>query len=135
MSFAAITLTLRLPVRPLFEGTVARLVVPALNGQFGVLPNHVDFVAALAPGVVSARMADGTDIYFGIDEGVFVKQGGGVEICTGRAVQGTDPGEVGAIVRAHFLDLDERERIARTALAHLEADTVRRFADLRLHRP
>ena len=41
-----------LPARVLVDETVVRIVAEAENGAFGVLPRHIDFLAALQPGVL-----------------------------------------------------------------------------------
>ena len=59
-------------------------------------------------------------------EAYLVKQGDEVRIATRMAVSG----ELGVLRQAvdHFLsDVDDRERKARSAVARLEADFVRRF--------
>ncbi|WP_245540913.1 FoF1 ATP synthase subunit delta/epsilon [Octadecabacter antarcticus] len=69
------TVTLRLPTRMLFERQALRLTSVAENGAFGIWPNHIDFVTALVPSVITLRLADGTEEIFGIDEGLLVKKG------------------------------------------------------------
>ena len=102
MSLAdSMQITLRLPTRTLFEGTAQRLFAVAANGAFGMLPNHIDFVTALVPSVLVLSSTDGREQFFGIDEGVLVKQGHQVDIAI------------------------------RSALSRLEAGIVRRFGDLR----
>ena len=39
--------------------TVKQIDVPSLSGAFGILPNHVPTMAALAPGVVAVYESDG----------------------------------------------------------------------------
>jgi len=38
------------PERILYEGDVAKLIVPTKTGQIGVLPNHIPLMSRLAPG-------------------------------------------------------------------------------------
>lgn len=125
------TVTLRLPTRPLFEGQALRLTAVAPTGAFGILPNHVDFVTALVPSVMTLQLADGSEAIFGIDEGLLVKKGHAVSVAVLRGVSGDDLGSLQETVQAHFVRMDEEERQARSALSRLEADMVRRFAELR----
>ena len=122
---------LRLPTRTLFEGHATRLTGVAQDGAFGILPNHVDFVTALVPSVLTLRMVDGSEEIFGIDEGLLVKKGHRVVITVLRGVRGQDLGSLQDVVQARFVEMDEEERKARSAFSRLEADVVRRFADLR----
>ena len=132
MSMAAyMTVTLRLPTRTLFEGRAIRMQAVAQDGAFGILPNHVDFVTALVPSVMTLGMADGSEAIFGIDEGLLVKKGHGVVAAVLRGVRGDDLETLNETVNARFIEMDEEERQARSAFSKLEADVVRRFAELR----
>ncbi|MBR9925718.1 MAG: F0F1 ATP synthase subunit epsilon [Gammaproteobacteria bacterium] len=122
--------TLRLPAMTLHQGPASRLFAVAENGAFGMLPNHIDFVTALVPSVLILTLADGEEQIFGIDEGILVKKGHQVEIAIRRGVQGTDLASLKETVQRNFIEVDEDERVARSALARLEAGMVRRFADL-----
>lgn len=136
MSMAAdMNVTLRLPTRTLFQGGATRMTAVAPNGAFGILPNHVDFVTALVPSVMTLRMADGSEEIFGIDEGLLVKKGHEVSVAVLRGVRGDDLDSLRDTVEASFVQMDEEERQARAALSRLEADMVRRFAELRRPQP
>ena len=123
--------TLRLPTRTLFEGSAERLFAVAEDGAFGMLPNHTDFVTALVPSVLILTTAEGGELFFGIDEGVLMKNGHRVDIAIRRGVQGEDLDSLDDTVQRTFVEVDEEERVARTALSRLEAGIVRRFSDLR----
>ena len=123
--------SLRLPSHTLFEGAARQLFAVAENGAFGMLPNHVDFVTALVPSVFILTAADGSEQFFGIDEGVLVKHGHSVDIAIRRGVRGEDLDTLNETVQATFIEVDEEERVARSALSRLEAGIVRRFSELR----
>lgn len=123
--------TLRLPTRTLFNGSVQRLFARAENGAFGMLPNHTDFVTALVPSVLILTTEDGGEMFFGIDEGILMKKGHQVDIAIRRGVQGSDLDTLHETIQAAFIEVDEEERVARSALSRLEAGIVRRFGDLR----
>ena len=132
MSIAAdMQVTLRLPTRTLFDGRATQLAAVARNGAFGILPNHTDFVTALVPSVLTLAALDGDELIFGIDEGLLVKKGHVVDVAIRRGVQGKSLESLRETVESTFVQIDEDERVARTALSRLEANIVRRFADLR----
>jgi F-type H+-transporting ATPase subunit epsilon len=136
MSMATeMTVSLRLPTASLFDGKALRLTGVAPNGAFGILPNHVDFVTALVPSVMTLQLASGDEAFFGVDEGTLVKKGHAISIAVLRGVRGDDLGSLKATVDARFIQMDEEERQARAALSRLEADMVRRFAALKRPRP
>lgn len=132
MSLAdAMQVTLRLPTRTLFDGYARRLFAVAENGAFGMLPNHVDFVTALVPSVLVLTDRAGVEQFFGIDVGVLVKKGHQVDIAIRRGVQGESLDSLNDTVQVSFVEMDEEERAARSALSRLEGGIVRRFGDLR----
>lgn len=136
MSMAAdMQVTLRLPTRTLFEGPATRLFAVAENGGFGILPNHTDFVTALVPSVLTLTTPEGNEQIFGIDEGLLVKKGHAVDVAVRRGVLGDDLDTLRETVRNTFVEMDEDERTARSALSRLEADMVRRFAELQRPQP
>lgn len=132
MSRAALMqVNLRLPTRLLFSGEASKVYAEAENGAFALLPNHTDFVTALVPSVLLVTDAAGAEHYFGVDQGVLVKHGYHVDIAVRRGVQGEDLASLNDTIQATFVEVDEDERVARTALSKLEAGIVRRFSDLR----
>ncbi len=131
MSMATdMNVSVQLPDRLLFEGKAVALTAVAPNGSFGLLPNHIDFVTALVPSVLLLRGSDGGEQIFGIDEGLLVKKGQNIRIAVLRGVRGDDLDSLKDTVEARFVQMDEEERQARAALSRLEADMVRRFAEL-----
>jgi F-type H+-transporting ATPase subunit epsilon len=124
------TVSLLLPTRSLFEGKATRLTAVAANGAFGIWPNHVDFVAAIVPSVLTMFLADGSEEIYGLDEGLLLKKGHRVTVSVRRGVHGDDLDSLQGTVEASFLQMDEDERQARSALSRLEADMVRRFSEL-----
>lgn len=126
---------LRLPTRVLYQGMARKLFAVAENGAFGLLPNHIDFVTALEPSVLILTLANGNEQIFGIDEGILVKKGHQVDIAIRRGVLGENLDSLQASVKKNFIEVDEDERVARSALSRLEAGMVRRFADLQRPKP
>ncbi len=126
---------LRLPTRVLYQGMARKLFAVAENGAFGMLPNHIDFVTSLVPSVLILTLENDSEQIFGIDEGILVKKGHQVDIAIRRGVLGEDLGSLQESVRSNFVEVDDDERVARSALSRLEAGMVRRFADLQRPKP
>ncbi len=101
------------------------------HGSFGVHPRHVDFAAALVPGILtyvpSGRHREQEVV--AIDRGIMVKRGDDVSVSVWRAVQGKLE-ELDQVVAEQMLDVSEREERARGALERMQSDFVRRFVDL-----
>ncbi len=118
------------PEQVLVDESADKVVAEAANGSFCLLPRHVDFVAALVPGILTYTSGR-AERFVATDEGILVKCGEEVLVSVRRAVAGADLGALERTVEEQFRTLDERERQSRQASARLEADLVRRFLELR----
>jgi F-type H+-transporting ATPase subunit epsilon len=124
-------LTVLLPTEILVDEEVAKVVAEAQNGSFCLLPRHIDFVAALVPGLLSfVKSADGAEEFLAADEGLLVKCGPQVLVSTRQAVRGGELGLLRETVEKTFKVLTDQEKRARSALANLEANFIRRFLKL-----
>lgn len=98
-----------LPARVFLDQEVTKVVAEAENGSFCLLPRHIDFVAALVPGIMSFESEE-VEEYLAVDEGVLVKLASEVRASTRRAVRSKNLGEMKKIVKQEFRALDEREK-------------------------
>lgn len=128
---ALMQVRVRLPARLLYEGPASAVQAVADNGAFGLLPQHADFVSSLVPSVLVLRQPDGSEHFFGIDHGLLVKSAYDVDIAVRRGVQGDSLDTLSDTVVTEFMEVDDDERAARTALARLEIGILRHFSDLR----
>ncbi|PKN60932.1 MAG: F0F1 ATP synthase subunit epsilon, partial [Deltaproteobacteria bacterium HGW-Deltaproteobacteria-11] len=124
-------LKILLPAEIFLSEEVTKVVAEAENGLFCLLPQHIDFTAALVPGVFFYSTAGGEDAYLAIDIGTLVKKGADVLVSTRNAFRSPELGHLKEVVIAQFLEIDEREKKARTAVARLELDLLRRFMEIR----
>ncbi|MEJ2012391.1 MAG: F0F1 ATP synthase subunit epsilon [Anaerolineales bacterium] len=122
-------LKIALPTRIVYDGEVSKLSAEAINGSFTLLPHHIDFVTALVPGILYFDTAGekNEEIFFAVDEGIMVKRGADVFVSSRNAVCSDDLETLHSTIHDHFEVLNERERKARSALVHLEADFIRRY--------
>lgn len=119
-----------LPTKILLELDVLKVNAEAENGMFCLLPHHLDFVATLAPSLLSFISSEDEEQFLAIDQGILVKQGDQVTVATQHAVQGGDLGILQQTVEQQFRLIDEREKIARSVLAKLEISTIKGFIEL-----
>jgi len=111
------------------KANVLRVVADTTDGSYGLLPNRLDCVAALVPGILTYEATNGGTIYVGIDQGVLVKAGAQVTVSVRRAIGGSDLGELKNAVERDFLRLDEQEREVRTAVAKMDSGLMGRLAE------
>lgn len=123
-------LRVQLPTEVLVDASVTKVIAEAENGEFCLLPRHVDFVASLVPGVLAFYAANGEESFAAVDHGVLVKCGRDVSVSTLNGALGANLDELQTLVEERFLQLDDQDRKARTALGRLEAGTLRGFREL-----
>jgi len=105
---------------------VSSIVAETDDGSFGLLPERLDCVAALVPGILTYRMATGA-VYLAVDEGVLVKAGANVLVSVRRAIPGPDLAALHDSVKRDFLAVDQEERVVRRAVATMESAFIARF--------
>lgn len=113
------------------ERGVTRIVVETAQGSFGLLPQRLDCVAALVPGILSFETASKGEVFLALDEGVLVKTGPDVLISARRALRGDDLSRLRDTVEQESLTLDAQEEALRTVMNRLESGFMRRFASMR----
>jgi len=120
-------LKILLPTEILLDEEVTKVSAEAENGAFTLLPNHIDFVTAIVPGILffESESESTPEVFIAVDEGVLVKCGADVWVSTGRAIRSDDLDSLQQTVEEEFWRLDERERITAGAIAKLEASFAR----------
>ena len=119
------------PAEIMMVQEVTKIVAEAENGSFCLMPNHIDFVATLAPGIFSYELTTGGQEILAMDVGTLVKKGSDVLVSTRNAVKAPDLGKLKQVVVQQYDVLDEREKMVRSASAKLEASLIRRFVELK----
>jgi len=110
------------------KNDVTRIVAETHEGSFGLLPNRLDCVAALVPGILVFETESDGEVYVAIDEGVLVKTGLEVLVSVRNAIGGSELDQLRKAVEEEFLMLDEHEQNVRAVLAKMESGFVRRLA-------
>ncbi|MHC4138578.1 MAG: F0F1 ATP synthase subunit epsilon [Planctomycetota bacterium] len=119
-----------LPTEVFIEEEVVKVIADAEDGSFCLKAKHVDFVAALVPGLLSFETTDGREEFLAVDEGTLVKCGTEVLVSTATAVRGPNLGTLKDTIEKQFMVVDEGQKSARSAIAKLEANLVRKFIEL-----
>ncbi len=129
MQSANMNLKVLLPFKIFVDRTsVLRVVAETRTGSFGLLPQRLDCVAALAPGIMVYETEAEGEICMAVDEGVLVKVGPNVLVSVRNAIAGTNLNQLREAVEREFLNLDEQEKSVRSVLDKLESGFIRRFA-------
>lgn len=96
------------PSGVVYEGFVEEVSAVSPEGEFGVLADHVDFVAALAPGWVSIRPPDGTAVEYRVTDGLAHVYRGAMTIMTSEVETG-DRYDLAAAIAERTVRLRELE--------------------------
>ncbi len=118
-----------LPTHVEVDEEVDKVTAEGGHGSFSLLPRHIDFLAALVPGLLSYIGAGG-ERFLAVNGGTLVKCGDEVLVSTPRAVKGKNLAVLRREIDESFKKLNEHEERARAAMHRIEADFVRRFIEL-----
>jgi F-type H+-transporting ATPase subunit epsilon len=110
------------------KSDVLRIVAETPQGSFGLLPQRMDCVAALSPGILLYETMTDGEVFVAVDEGVLIKSGPEVLVSVRRALVGKDLAKLRELVEQEFSTFDEEERSARSVMAKLETGFLNRFA-------
>jgi F-type H+-transporting ATPase subunit epsilon len=58
------------PTGIVFEGDAAEVSATGPLGEFGILPEHINFITSLVPGVLEARLPDGAAMHWVVSGGL-----------------------------------------------------------------
>jgi len=100
---------------------VSRIVLETREGSYGLLPQRLDCVAALVPGIFEYETREGSVHYVAVDEGVLVKAGMQVLLSVRNAIGGADLDRLHELVKKEFMQLDENENNVRSVMAKMES--------------
>ncbi|TXD48636.1 F0F1 ATP synthase subunit epsilon [Polaribacter sp. IC073] len=112
---------------------VSSVVIETSAGSFGLLPQRLDCVAALVPGILTYKIKNEKEIYVAVDEGVLVKAGTEVLVSVRNAFGGADLGKLNELIKTDFSNQDKMEREVKTVIAKLERGFVYSFDKFRNH--
>ena len=111
-------LKILLPFRIFAEiKNVSSIVAETSEGFFGLLPQRLDCVAALVPGIFTYETETKSIHYLAVDEGVLVKAGTQVLVSVRNAIGGADLGRLRESVENEFMKLDDSEKNVRSVMA------------------
>ena len=110
---------------------VSNIVMETSEGSYGLLPQRLDCVAALVPGIFMYEIQNGSAKYIAVDSGVMVKAGSEVLVSVRNAVGGVDLGKLSELVKNEFMKQDEEESSMRAVTLKLESGFIYSFDKFR----
>ena len=110
------------------QSKVLRIVAESHAGCFGILPQRLDCVACLVPGILTYETVEFGEQFVAVDTGLLVKNGDEVLVSVRRAIGGVPLAELQAKVKSEFLTLDEQESALQLVLNKLEGDFLKQLS-------
>lgn len=107
---------------------VSRIVAETGDGSFGILPQRLDCVAVLSPGILTYESEEDGEVYVAVDEGVLVKAGFDVLISVRNAIAGENLSQLREAVDQEFLKFNAQEKSLRQAVAKMESGLIKSMA-------
>lgn len=107
------------------------MVMETSEGAYGLLPQRLDCVAALVPGIFTYQTEKDGVHYVAVDNGVMVKAGVQVLVSVRNAVGGADLGKLGDLIKEDFINQNENAKQVNTVIAKLERGFIYSFDKLR----
>nr|MBC7613943.1 F0F1 ATP synthase subunit epsilon [Pseudopedobacter sp.] len=104
---------------------VDNILVETSEGSFGFLPQRLDCVAVLVPGILTYQ----TDKlhYLAVDEGLLVKTGEKVMVSVRNAVGGVELGKLADTIKNEFNKADENSEKVQHMVSKLESGFLSRL--------
>ena len=110
---------------------VSQVVIETSEGSYGLLPQRLDCVAGLVPGILTYESEKDGMQYVAVDKGIMIKAGDQVLVSVRNAVGGADLGKLGELIKKDFKKQDKNEKEANTVVLKLERGLIYSFDKLR----
>ena len=129
--------TLRLeivtPEATMYSEDVEMVTLPGVEGQLGVLPQHVHLMTQMVPGEIIVRKG-GSDRFMAVGEGFIEITGHRVAILTDMAIAAENIDEAKAEEARQRAAARLREKVSSEEVASVNASLARSLAQLRVKR-
>jgi F-type H+-transporting ATPase subunit epsilon len=129
------TLTLEIvtPEAIVYSKPVAMVTLPGVEGQMGILPQHMPLMTQMVPGEIIVQV-DGHDEFLAVGEGLVEVTADRVQILTDMAVPAESIDEAKAEEARRRAEARLREKMSDEEVASVNALLARSLAQLRVKR-
>ena len=128
-----IRLEIATPEATVYSADVEMVTLPGIEGQMGILPQHVHLITQLVPGEMIVRRG-GHDEFLAVGEGLVEVTGDRVAIVTNMAIAAEAIDEAVAEEARKRAAARLRERLSTEEVASVNAALARSLAQLRVKR-
>ena len=121
------------PQAIVFADEVDMVTLPAVEGEIGVLPQHVPLITQLVPGQIVA-VRNGRETFLAVGEGLVEITGTAVAIATDMAIPADHIDEARVEEARQRAEARLREKISDEEIASVNASLVRSLAQLQVRK-
>ena len=121
------------PQATVYSEDVDMVTLPGVEGQMGILPQHVRLMTQLVPGEMIVRK-DGQDRFLAVGEGLIEVTGDRVSIVTDMAIPAENIDEAKAEEARQRAAARLREKLSSAEVASVNAALARSLAQLQVKR-
>lgn len=121
------------PENTVYSEDVDMVTLPGVEGEMGILPDHVRLVTQLVPGEMIVRK-DGLDKFLAVGEGLVEVTGQRVSVVTNMAIPVENIDEATAEEARQRAAARLREKISSEEVASVNASLARSLAQLQVKR-
>jgi F-type H+-transporting ATPase subunit epsilon len=121
------------PEGTVYSEDVEMVGLRGVDGQIGILPNHIRLMTQMLPGEMMVRK-DGRDEFLAVGEGLVEVTGDRVSIATDMAIAAASIDEVKAEEARRRAEARLREKISDEEVASVNGSLARSLAQLRVKR-
>jgi F-type H+-transporting ATPase subunit epsilon len=130
---SALRLEIITPVATVFSEDVEMVTLPGVEGEIGILPQHVPLMTQMVPGEMVVRK-DGQDRFLAVGEGLVEITGDHVAILTDVAIAAENIDEAMAEEARQRAQARLREKLSAEEVANVNAALARSLAQIRVKR-
>jgi F-type H+-transporting ATPase subunit epsilon len=129
---ATLKLEIVTPERTAFSGDVYSVVMPTVDGEIGVFPDHIPLITAIEPGELVVAMDGGKQEYLAVGEGFVEVTGDHVWVMTDMAIEMHEIDEDAAKKAIERAKRAMEEKLSAEEHAATKATLARSLAQLKL---
>ncbi|WP_422484751.1 hypothetical protein [Gudongella sp. DL1XJH-153] len=118
-----------IPNKTIVQKKIDSLTAPGTEGNFQILPRHIDFVSSLKAGILTL-LVDGSEEYYAINYGILVKKSDRVFVVCQQVIRGESLEKLNQAVEEKLSVLSEKEKVTNEILSRMEIATLKRISEM-----
>ncbi len=118
-----------------FSGSARMVVVPGVEGELGILPDHMPLMTQILPGELHVTTEAGEDLFLAVGEGFLEVRPDRVSVLTDMAISEAEIDEKAAQEAVAKAEKEMKEKaLAGEELAFVQASLLKSLAQLHVKR-